>query len=452
MKSINPATGELLKEYQEHSDEEVKRILEECDTAFRRWRMTSFNERSALMSKAATVLRANKGRYARLMTEEMGKLLRESEAEVEKCALACDYYAQNAQEMLKDEEIATDASRSFASFEPLGVVLAVMPWNFPFWQVFRFAAPALMAGNVGVLKHASNTPGCALAIEEVFRDAEFPKDVFRTLLIGSSKVEAVIKNDIVKAVTLTGSEKAGSLVASAAARDIKKSVLELGGSDPFIVLEDADVEECAASAVTGRMINAGQSCIAAKRFIVVESVASEFEHLFAARMRSLKVGDPTSPASEVGPLARPEFVEEIDALVQDAVKHGAKVLCGGRRPALVGCYYEPTVVTKVTPQMRLYHEETFGPVATVLRVKDADEAVMVANATRFGLGASVWTKSKEKGLGLARRVEAGCVFVNGTVKSDPRLPFGGVKKSGFGRELGSYGIKEFVNVKTVWVR
>ncbi len=448
MRAINPATGKPLKEHREHTDQEADRILDEADAAYKGWRLVPFAQRAALMKKAAALLRERKERYAKAMTEEMGKPITQALSEVEKSAWVCDYYAEHAERMLKDEPAESDGKRAFVAFEPIGVVLAVMPWNFPFWQVFRFAAPALMAGNAGVLKHASNVPASALAIEEVFRDAGFPKGLFRTLLIPSSKVERVITHDAVKAVTLTGSEHAGSLVAAQAGKEIKKTVLELGGSDPFIVLDDVDVAFCALQAVNGRMINAGQSCIAAKRFIVLDKIAAKFEQEFVAFMRQQKMGDPLDPETQVGPLAREDLAIELDGQVQDAVKRGAKLLLGGKRD---GAYYEPTVLAGVTPEMRLFQEETFGPVAVIYRVKDDDAAVALANATRFGLGGSVWSKDTERAIKVARRVESGAVFVNGIVKSDPRLPFGGVKKSGYGRELSHYGIREFVNIKTIWV-
>ncbi len=451
MKAINPVNGKLIKEYKEHTDEEAAKILEAMHTAWRTWRDTSFAERSTLMHKAADVLRQHKERYAQLMTDEMGKPITQSRAEIEKCAWVCDFYADEAESMLADEPAESDGKDAFVRFQPLGIVLAVMPWNYPHWQVWRFAAPALMAGNVGVLKHASNVPGTALAIEEVFTLAGFPKDVFRTLLIGSKQVEKVIRHGKVRAVTLTGSEQAGSLVASQAGSEIKRTVLELGGSDPFIVLDDVDVDRCALQAVNGRMLNTGQSCIAAKRFIVLKEVAKDFRKKYIAFMEAQRLGDPRDPETQVGPLAKEQFVNDIDALVQDAVKKGAKLLTGGKRAVSDGYYYEPTLLTDVTPDMRIYHEEAFGPVAVLYEVKDDDEAVAVANATRFGLGASVWSRDVERALKVADRLEAGAVFVNGIVKSDPRLPFGGVKKSGYGRELSHYGIKEFCNIKTYWV-
>ncbi|UCC81004.1 MAG: NAD-dependent succinate-semialdehyde dehydrogenase [Candidatus Zixiibacteriota bacterium] len=451
MKAINPATNELIKEYKEHTDAEVKAIVEAAHSTYLSWRDVSFAERSKLMHKAAEVLRKNIDKYAKLITIEMGKVIRESRAEVEKCAWVCDYYADNAEKFLADEIIETDASKSMAVFQPIGVVLAVMPWNFPFWQVFRFAAPALMAGNVGVLKHASNVPGCALAIEEVFKEADFPVNTFRTMLISAGKVEAVIKNPLVKAVTLTGSEPAGMQVASIAGHELKKTVLELGGSDPYVVLEDADIPACVNTSVTARMINAGQSCIAAKRFIVVESKVKDFEEQQVAIMKSLKMGDTLSEDTQVGAMARMDLLEELDQQVQGSIKMGAKLLCGGKKADGPGAYYLPTVLTDVKKGMPVYEQETFGPVSAIIAVKDEEEAINVANDSEFGLGGSVWSKDIQRGERVARRIESGAVFVNGMTKSDPRLPFGGVKKSGYGRELSHYGIKEFVNIKTIWI-
>jgi succinate-semialdehyde dehydrogenase/glutarate-semialdehyde dehydrogenase len=451
MKAINPATNELIKEYKEHTDAEVKEIVEAANKTYLNWRYVSFAEKSKLMHKAAEVLRNNIEKYAKLITVEMGKVIKESRSEVEKCAWVCEYYAENAEKFLADEIIETDASKSMATFQPIGVVLAVMPWNFPFWQVFRFAAPALMAGNVGILKHASNVPGSALAIEEVFKEAGFPENAFRTLLISASKVEFVIKNPLVKAVTLTGSEPAGMQVASTAGHELKKTVLELGGSDPYVVLEDADIPACVKTSVTARMINAGQSCIAAKRFIVVESKVKEFEEQQVAIMKSLKMGDTLSEDSQVGAMARMDLLEELDQQVQDSIKMGAKLLCGGKKADGPGAFYLPTVLTNVKKGMPAYEQETFGPVSAIIAVKDEEEAIKVANDSEFGLGGSVWSKDVQRAERVARRIESGAVFVNGMTKSDPRLPFGGVKKSGYGRELSHYGIKEFVNIKTIWI-
>lgn len=451
MKAINPATGKLIAEYPEHSPQQVKQIISQTNNAFLDWREVSFKERRALMFGVARVLRENVGIYARLMSEEMGKTIVESRAEVEKCAWVCDYYAEHAETFLADEPVDTDAGKSFVAYQPIGPVLAVMPWNFPFWQVFRFAAPTLMAGNAGLLKHASNVPGCALAIEEVFQKAGFPEDIFRTLMIGSSGVEAVIRHPAVKAVTLTGSEPAGRQVAAIAADEIKKSVLELGGSDPFIVLEDADIPACALVSSQARMINVGQSCIAAKRFIVVESRLKEFETQQTAIMSALKLGDPLLEETQVGPMARLDLVDELDTQVQQSISKGARLLTGGKRREGPGAFYLPTVLSGVQPGMAVYSEETFGPVSAIIPVKDTEEAIAVANSSEFGLGGSVWTRDLKKGEAIARRIESGAVFVNGMTKSDPRLPFGGVKKSGYGRELSHFGIREFVNIKSIWI-
>jgi len=451
MKSVNPATNQLVSQYPDHSAQEVESILEKANRAWKAWSETTFLFRGDLFRKLAALLRADKAGLASLMTEEMGKIIREALSEVEKCALACDYYADHAEGLLKDEMVETDASRSFVTFQPLGVILAVMPWNFPFWQVFRFAAPSLMAGNVGLLKHASNVPGCALAIEELFLRAGFPENVFSTLMIPSSMVEAVVTNPLVQAVTLTGSGPAGSSVASSAAKHIKKAVLELGGSDAFIVLKDVDLEKAISVAVTARMMNQGQSCIAAKRFIVDESVAEEFTQGLKNIVSGLKAGDPMDKETQVGPMARPDLVDDIDRQVRDSINAGATLVCGGKRPELPGCYYLPTILTDVKKGMPAYHEETFGPVFSIIPVKSEEEAIAVANDSEFGLGGSIWTRDLKRGEELARQVETGAVFVNGLTKSDPRLPFGGIKKSGYGRELAGYGIKEFVNIKTIWV-
>ncbi len=451
MRAINPYTNEIIQVYKKHTYSELDAIIKSVNQAWENWKNTSFKERTSKMRNAAEILRKDKNILANLITDEMGKLLSESLAEIEKCAWVCDYYAENAEQFLSDENIETDASKSFVAYEPLGIVLAVMPWNFPFWQVFRFAAPALMAGNAGLLKHASNVPGCALAIEKVFMEAGFPENIFKTLLIPSSMVSSVVENKDVKAVTLTGSEDAGKQLAETAGRNLKKQVLELGGSDPFIVLEDADIEKACQTAVTARMINTGQSCIAAKRFIVEEKVADEFENKILSIMKEYKSGDPKEKQTKVAPLARPEFVDDIDYLVQNSVDMGAKVLLGGKRPDNEGNFYPPTVLTKVTPEMPVFKEETFGPVMAVARVKNEEEAIEVANQSRFGLGGCVWTKDIKRGERVARQINTGCMFVNGLVKSDPRLPFGGTNKSGYGRELSYFGIREFVNIKTIWI-
>jgi succinate-semialdehyde dehydrogenase/glutarate-semialdehyde dehydrogenase len=450
--SINPATGEVLEVFEEWPVEKTQSVIGEVHGAWLQWRQTSFARREELMKRAAATLRQNRDEYARIMALEMGKPISEGRAEVEKCAWVCDYYAENAIRFLAVEPAESDGSRACVAFRPLGTVLAVMPWNFPFWQVFRFAAPALMAGNTGVLKHSSNVPRCALAIEGVFRQAGFPENVFRALMIGSRQVEAVIDNDLIKAVTLTGSDHAGRQVAAAAGRKLKKTVMELGGSDPFIVLDDADLEEAAMTAARARCINSGQSCIAAKRFIVEETVLLAFMERFRKIMASLVVGDPLDEATQVGPQAREDLMRELDAQVHASISRGAELVLGGSPLDRKGYFYPPTILAGVKPGMRAYHEELFGPVASVIRVEDLDQAVAVANDTPFGLGASVWTRDSRKGEELAARLEAGAVFVNGLVKSDPRLPFGGVKESGYGRELSHYGIKEFVNIQSVWVK
>jgi succinate-semialdehyde dehydrogenase / glutarate-semialdehyde dehydrogenase len=452
MRAVNPATGEVIREYAEDGAEAVERKLALAAEAFAAWSRAPFAERAARVRRAAAILRERQERWARLMTAEVGKTLVSSEAEVEKCAWVCDFYADEAARQLAPAPQATDATESGVRFEPLGPVLAVMPWNFPLWQVFRFAAPALMAGNVGLLKHASNVPGCALAIEEIFGLAGCPAGVFQTLLVGAAAVEAIIGHPAVRAVTLTGSEATGRAVAAQAGRALKKTVLELGGSDPFIVLRDADPAAAAAAAVAGRCINNGQSCIAAKRFIVEEPVADAFTEAFVARMRALRVGDPFDRATDVGPLAREDLLVEVHAQVTRSVAAGARVLCGGERVARPGFYYAPTVLGGVRPGMVAFDEETFGPVAPVVRATDADDAVALANRSRFGLGASLWTRDLARARELVPRIEAGAVFVNGNVKSDPRLPFGGIKDSGYGRELATFGIREFVNVKTVWMK
>jgi succinate-semialdehyde dehydrogenase/glutarate-semialdehyde dehydrogenase len=449
--SVNPATGATLRTFGPHSSAEVERRVALAAELFPRWRGTSFAERASRVLRAAELLEARKQEWARIMTLEMGKPIGAAIAETEKCAWVCRYYAENAERFLADEPVATDASRSFVRYEPLGPVLAVMPWNFPFWQVFRFAAPALMAGNVGLLKHASNVPQCALAIETIFREAGIPDGAFQTLLVGSDRVEALVDDPRIVAVTLTGSEGAGVAVGRAAGAQIKKAVLELGGSDPFIVLPSADLAAAAATAVKARTINNGQSCIAAKRFIVHEQVAAEFERLFVEKMAALKVGDPLDPAVEIGPLATPAIAEEVDDLVRRTVAAGARLVLGGKRLDRPGSFYAPTVLADIPPGSPAAAEEIFGPVASLFRVKSLDEAIALANATRFGLGASAWTRDEAERERLIQGIEAGAVFLNGMVKSDPRLPFGGIKKSGFGRELAVQGIREFVNVKAVWV-
>ncbi len=451
--TINPATGEELKTFEALTPAEIEDKLALAEATFRTYRKTPLTQRSEWLNRAADILERDKRKLGEIMTLEMGKTLKSAIAETEKCATVCRYYAKNAADFLKDVPATSDASRSFVRYQPLGIILAVMPWNFPFWQVFRFAAPALMAGNVGILKHASNVPQCALAIESILREAGFPEGAFQSLLIGASQVEAIINDDRVKAATLTGSEPAGMSLASAAGKQIKKMVLELGGSDPFVVLASADIEAAAATAVTARLLNNGQSCIAAKRFIVVESVADHFEQLMVEKFKALKVGDPMSEETDIGPLATPGILLDIDQQVQATVAKGAKVLVGGRplsdRP---GNFYLPTILTDIPADSPGYSEEFFGPVALLFRVKDLDEAINLANSTNFGLGASGWTNDPAEAERLIEEMEAGAVFINGMVKSDPRLPFGGIKRSGYGRELGVEGLREFVNVKTVWIK
>ncbi len=453
MQSVNPATGKIIKEYKSLAPDEVRSSIKKAHNAFLHWRKTGFPERAALMKKAAGILRNNARPYAELMAREMGKPVRDGRAEAEKCAWVCDYYAGHAEKFLEREVVETDAeSKSFVAFQPLGVVLAVMPWNFPFWQVFRFAAPALMAGNAGILKHASNVPGCALAIEEVFRQAGFPEGLFRSLLVGSNQVDAIIENPLVRAITLTGSNSAGQAVAKKAGEMLKKTVLELGGSDPYIILEDADLQEAARICAASRLVNSGQSCIAAKRFVVVESRREAFEKLFVEQMRSVKMGDPMEEDTQVGPQARVDLRDELHQQVAASMEKGAICLLGGRVQEGKGAFYPPTVLTNVKKGMPAYDEEIFGPVAAIISVKDEKEAIRVANDSPFGLGAAVFTKDLAKGERLAvHEIEAGCCFVNALVRSDPRLPFGGVKESGYGRELSHYGIKEFVNIKTVCI-
>ena len=451
--SINPANNKLIKSYNEMTSEESSNIISLTNESFIKWKETSFKQRSELMKNAAKVLRENSEEYSVLMTLEMGKPIIQSRSEVEKCAWVCEYYADNAEKFLKDEIIKTDATKSFVSFQPLGIVLAIMPWNFPFWQVFRFAAPNLMAGNAGLLKHASNVSGCALAIEDVFRKAGFPENLFRSLLVTSKNVKEVIANEKVQAVTLTGSVPAGKSVASLAGSLIKKTVLELGGSDPYVILEDADLEKAALSCVTSRLINAGQSCIAAKRFIVVESVYDEFEKLFFEIMSNKKMGDPLDVGNDLGPQASIALRDELHDQVLRSVKQGAEIILGGTIPETDGAFYPPTILRNVKPGMAAFDEELFGPVAALIKANDESDAINLANKSIFGLGAAVFTKDLKRGERIAKeKLNAGCCFVNDFVKSDPRLPFGGIKESGYGRELSPFGIKEFVNIKTVYIK
>ena len=452
MESINPATNSLIQKYETFREKDITPTITEIHQTWLEWKKTSYVQRAECMLRAAEHLTQHRDRYATLITNEMGKIITESRAEVEKCALVCKYYANETEKILADEVITTEAVKSFATFEPLGVILAVMPWNFPFWQVFRFVAPALMAGNAGILKHASNVPGCALAIEEIIEAAGFPKNLFRTMLLPSRSVSTVIMDSRVKAATLTGSEGAGSKVAELSGRELKKTVLELGGADAFVVLDDADMDSCVKTAVMARLFNVGQSCIAAKRFIVLESVAEAFEQKLKQAVEQLTIGDPMDEKTQVGPLAREDLLNEIDQQVQDSIKQGASLVSGGKRVEREGYFYEPTIISGVTRQTTVFKEETFGPVFAIIRAKDEAEAISLANDSDFGLGGSVWTTDLQRGERVARQIETGAVFVNAMTKSDPRLPFGGVKKSGYGRELSHYGIKEFVNIKTIWVQ
>ena len=451
--TINPATGETVRTFTPLTDAEIETKLALAQSGFEQYRYTSFEERSQWLNRAADILEKDKLKFAQIMTTEMGKPLQSAIAEAEKCAKVCRFYAEKAPEFLADVFIDSDASKSYVAYQPLGIILAVMPWNFPFWQVFRFAAPALMAGNVGILKHASNVPQCALAIASIFDQAGFPQGAFQTLLIGASQVKSIIEDDRVKAATLTGSEPAGAALASAAGQQIKKVVLELGGSDPFIVLDSANLEEAVSIGIKARMLNNGQSCIAAKRFIVAESIADRFQEQLLAQFQALTIGDPMEKSTDIGPLATATIRSELDQQVKTAIQSGAKVLIGGEpvtdRP---GNYYPPTILTDIPADSPTAQEEFFGPVALLFKVKDLDEAIALANHIPFGLGASAWTSNESESKRLIAEIEAGAVFINGMVKSDPRLPFGGIKRSGYGRELSSQGIHEFVNVKTVWIK
>lgn len=449
--SINPASGKELARFEEHTPAEVDAALAAAAKAQAAWRRVPISERVTLLTRMAAALRAGKDKYARMITDEMGKPLVESEAEIEKCAWNCDFYAEHAPRYLADELIATNATESAVVYDPLGVVLAIMPWNYPFWQLFRFLAPALAAGNGAILKHANNVPQCALAIEEVVREAGCPEGLFRTLLIQPDQVAGIIADDRIAAVTLTGSTEVGAIVASQAGKALKKQVLELGGSDPFIVLADADVEEAAAVAVKARYINVGQSCVNAKRFIVEEAVADRFVAAFCEGVGKLKVGDPMEADTAIGPMARANLRAGLHDQVRRTLDAGATLKMGGEILDGDGFYYPPTVIDHVKPDMAAFREETFGPVAAVIRVKDADEAIRLANDTEFGLGASLWTRDVAKAREFARDIEAGAVFINGMAASQPALPFGGIKRSGYGRELGALGIREFTNNKTLWI-
>jgi succinate-semialdehyde dehydrogenase/glutarate-semialdehyde dehydrogenase len=453
LQSINPFNQEVIQSYKEHSQNEINNIITDADITFKEGRQTNFVERSELLRNTASILKKNIEKYSKIITMEMGKPIRESRAEIEKCEWVCKYYAENGEKFLAPQEIKTDASKSYVTFQPLGVILAVMPWNFPFWQVFRFAAPTLMAGNVGILKHSSNVSGCALAIEQIFQEAGFPKNTFRTLLINNKAVASIIENPIVKAVTLTGSTPAGKAVASKAGEMLKKTVLELGGSDPYIILEDADLQKAVNSCSISRLINAGQSCIAAKRFIVVESVLEEFQSLLIKNMKNIVMGDPFNENTDIGPNARIDLRDELHQQVIKSLKLGAKLLLGRQYSDSKGAFYPPTILTDVKPGMPAFDEELFGPVAAIVPAKDENDAIALANNSVFGLGAAIFTKDIARGEKIAaEKLEAGSCFVNDFVKSDPRLPFGGIKQSGYGRELSDFGIREFVNIKTVYVK
>ena len=449
--SINPATGETLRMFGALTESEIDNRITLSDYAYRSYRLTSHSDRARWLTAAAEILESERDRLGRIMTLEMGKPIGAARAEAAKCALACRYYAEHGEELLADEPLDAGAGRSFIRYQPIGTVLAVMPWNFPFWQVFRFAAPALMAGNPGLLKHASNVPQCALAIEDIIRRAGFPADMFQTLLIESRQVRRVIDDQRVRAATLTGSEPAGAQVASQAGRQLKKTVLELGGSDPFLVMPGADLDRAITTAVEARTINNGQSCIAAKRFLVAQPVAEQFQTNFVQKMQALRVGDPMDASTEMGPLSSAGAVADLQAQVDAAVKAGAKVLTGGHKLDRPGCYYAPTVLTNISKASPIYGEEVFGPVACVYTVRDAGEAIEVANDSKLGLGASAWTNDPAERDRFVNEIESGMVFVNKMVASDPRLPFGGVKRSGHGRELGVPGIRELVNAKTIWI-
>ncbi len=451
MESVNPATGEVIASYDNMKNQEIEAIAQQANEAQSKWRKRSFDKRAALLRKAADLLESNKEEYAELMAREMGKPLPQGISESEKCAWVCSYYADHAETFLENELIESDADKSYITYNPLGTVLAIMPWNFPFWQLFRFAAPALMAGNAAILKHASNVSGCALAIEELLHDAGIPEPLFRTILADRDQVKSLIQNEHIAAVTLTGSTGAGMSVASTAGSEIKKSVLELGGSDPYLILADADIEKAAETCVTSRLINSGQSCIAAKRFIVVEDNYDLFIENIRKLMKGKRIGDPFEEDTDVGPMAREDLRDELQDQVQKSIEAGANCVLGGQIPDRKGSYYPPTILTEVTEGMPAYEEELFGPVASVIKVKNEQEAIRVANDSDFGLGAAVFSRDADRAERIAaEELEAGCCFVNAFVKSDPRLPFGGIKQSGYGRELSHLGIREFVNTKTVY--
>ena len=453
LQTINPATNELIGEYREHNFEEVELFIQEANLAQEQWKTTDFNRRASFLKELANQLEEKKEALAELMTEEMGKPLKQGVGEIEKCAWLCRYYADNAEGFLSNEHVDTDAQKSYVAFEPLGVVLSIMPWNFPFWQVLRFGAPALMAGNGVILKHSENTTGCALAIEKMVHDAGYPKALFRTIVVDKENMKPIVQNEGIAAITLTGSTRAGKTVAAQAGEVLKKTVLELGGSDPYIILEDADLEHAAKVCATSRLINSGQSCVAAKRFIVVDAVYDEFLKLFSDELKSRNVGDPTKETTDIGPMAREDLRDELHRQVTESVEAGANALLGCTLPDREGSYYPVSLLTEVKRGMPAYHEELFGPVAAVIKVADEEEAIVVANDTNYGLGAAVFSKDVDRAEKIAaKKLNAGCCFVNSLVKSDPRLPFGGIKDSGYGRELSHFGLREFVNIKTVWVQ
>lgn len=448
-KTINPATEEVTAEHEIMPKEDVLSIAEQSELAFRQWKDMDISTRASYFRRLAQILRHNRDKYAKLMTIEMGKPIKQSLTEVEKCAWTAEVYADNAAKWLEEESVEADGKKHIVACEPIGTILSIMPWNFPFWQAFRFGIPTIIAGNTSVLKHSNIVPQCAFAIEESFREAGFPENVFRTIISDHETIAHLIKSDIIQGVSLTGSTYAGARIAELAGKSLKKVVLELGGSDPFIVFEDADIEFAAKNAVTGRTINSGQSCIASKRFIVDKKIAREFSEIFTSQMARLKVGDPMLMETDVGPLVNEDQVEQIEEQVNDSVKNGARILTGGKRLDGKGFFYMPTVLADVKASMKVAKEEVFGPVAPIILANDDKEAVDIANSSEYGLGASIWTKDEGKALKIARKIEAGCVFINSVVKSDPRMPFGGVKKSGIGRELSKYGLREFVNVKGI---
>ena len=451
MKTVNPVTNHLVAEFEEHSEQYVISALERAQDRFSSWRLRDYKFRASLFRDLSTLLKDRKNELARLMALEMGKVLPEGIAEILKCASVCEYYAEHAEKMLSNEPLKPENGQAFISYQPLGIILAIMPWNFPFWQVFRFAVPTLMAGNTAILKHASNVPQCAKAIEELFADAGFLPGVFQSLLIGSERVANLIDDNRVKAVSLTGSEYAGSKVAEAAGKNIKPSILELGGSDPFIVLEDVDVDKTARVAAKARMINCGQSCIAAKRFIVHAKVYDQFLKRFTSFMSAYRLGDPLEAGTKCGPMASVSLMEELDKQVKQAIQFGAQIELGGHPSALGGAFYEPTVLTNITQEMNAFHEELFGPVALVFKIKNYEEAIELANSTKFGLGGSVWSSDKQRAMSIARSIETGAVFINEMTASQASLPFGGIKSSGYGRELSHLGIKAFTNQKTIYL-